>query len=83
MKRIPEQRIRRIVQEFQEALIDLQEEYDDETDVESTDSYRADSEAGREGGSLPQEAFPFAAPPEKVTIPPSLVVVDEAKKAKR
>jgi len=83
VKRIPESRIRQLVKHYEEMLVDLQDEYDDETDVESTDSYQSDSEAGRTGGPLSQAPLPF--PPEegKIPIPPSLVVVDEAKKAKR
>jgi len=79
VKRIPESRIRSIVNEMEQMLLDLQAEYDDdETDVEQADSYRADSPPRGTGGTPLEEA-----PPEKIQIPTSLVVVDETKKAKR
>jgi len=84
VKRIPETRIRELVNHLEEMLTDLQAEYDDdETDVESPDSHRAHSEAGREGGPLSQAPLPFPLEEGKIPIPTSLVVVDEAQKAKR
>jgi len=79
VKRIPERRIRELVNHLEEMLTDLQAEYDDdETDAESPDSYRSHSPP-RGTGRTPLEE----APPEKIQIPTSLVVVDETKKAKR
>jgi len=81
VKRIPESRIREIINEYEVMLMALLDEYDDETDVEPADSHSPYSPTGRTGGSLPKEAA--ARPTEKVQIPASLVVEDEVKKAKR
>jgi len=79
-----ERRIRQYVADHRELVDQLLEDVGDQdneqADAIEADFNRPDSEAGGTGGPLPQKA---QAPVEKIQIPPSLVVQDETKKAKR
>jgi len=82
VKRIPERRVRELVNSFDDMLRELFAEYDDdETDAEPPDFDSSYSPTGRKGGTVPEASR--QAPPEKIPLPTSLVVVDEAQKAKR